>query len=102
MTSLPTLPATADRTPIGVISIGKTVYQVFRLEVGENSKGAGIRHNFALEGPRGAMFFVTDHGALVSPFSGRKAISRVGILRAHADAVDQILRSHLAPFGVEV
>ncbi len=101
MTNLPTLPATADRTPIGVISIGKTVYQVFRLEVGENSKGAGIRHNFALEGPRGAMFFVTDHGPkyLINSVSmGTKNSKRLIAFRP----LKGLTRAHLAPFGVEV
>lgn len=100
MTNLPSLPATADRTPIGVISIGRTVYQVFRLETGENAKRAGIRGNYALEGPRGAMFLVTDHGPkyqINSISMGTKGSTRLIAFRP----LRGLTRAHLAPFGVE-
>ncbi len=47
---------------IGHAVIGKTAYKVYRLPVGESSRKAGILGNYALEGPRGACYFVTDHG----------------------------------------
>jgi hypothetical protein len=47
---------------LGQTVINGTTYQVYNLGVLENARKAGIVANFALEGPRGAKFFVTDHG----------------------------------------
>ena len=51
-----------EREHVGHTTIGRTVHEIFRLEVGENSRHAGIRHNLALVGPRGAYYLVTDFG----------------------------------------
>ena len=50
------------KTHIGHTTIGRTTYQIFRLPMGENTKRAGIQGNYALVGPNGASYFVTDHG----------------------------------------
>ena len=47
---------------VGHTTIGRTVYQIFRLPLGDNTKRAGILGNYALVGPKGATYFVTDHG----------------------------------------
>jgi len=54
---------TAPKEHFGQTVIGTTVYQVYRLPVGENATRYGVVANFALEGPRGACYFVTDHGS---------------------------------------
>ena len=47
---------------VGHTTIGRTVYQIFRLPLGDNTKRAGVRGNYALVGPNGASYFVTDLG----------------------------------------
>lgn len=61
MTDSTTLPMNT-RTPIGIVTVGRTAYRVFALATGENSKRAGVLANFALVGPRDASYFVTDYG----------------------------------------
>src|SRR5262245_30183031 len=46
----------------GQTVIHGTTYQVYQLPTGENSHKAGIIGHWALEGPRGACYFVTDYG----------------------------------------
>ncbi len=46
----------------GEAVVGKTRYRVYHLPVGENSQRAGVVARFALVGPRGSSYFVTDHG----------------------------------------
>lgn len=53
---------TNGATRIGTVTIGRTVYQVFELGVGDASRAAGIVGNYAFVGPNGAQYFVTDHG----------------------------------------
>lgn len=47
---------------LGHTVVGKTVYKVYAIRVGENAKAAGILGNYALVGPNGASYYVTDHG----------------------------------------
>ena len=47
---------------VGHTTIGKTIYEIFRLPLGDNSKRAGVRGNYALVGPNGASYLVTDLG----------------------------------------
>ena len=51
-----------DLESIGHTTIGRTAYTIYRIPTGENSKRAGIRGSYALVGPNGASYFVTDHG----------------------------------------
>lgn len=47
---------------IGHTVINGTTYSVHRLSTGPNSSRAGILGNYALKGPNGATYFVTDYG----------------------------------------
>lgn len=87
---------TIDPTPIGVVKIGKTTYVVRRLPIGTNTAAAGVRNQFALEGPRGAEFLVIDHGPKfrLNAF----AFSR----RCAPRPMHGVTRQHFAAFGVEV
>lgn len=87
--------STVDMTPIGTVQIGKTVYIVRRLPIGENTAAAGVRNQFALEGPRGAEFIVIDHGPRfrLNAF----AFSR----RCSPRPMRGVERAHFAAFGVE-
>ena len=51
---------------VGHTTIGRTVYQIFRLPLGDNTKRAGVRGNYALVGANGAQYLVTDHDALAT------------------------------------
>ena len=51
-----------DFEHIGHTTIGRTAYKIYRITTGENSKRAGIRGSYALVGPNGASYLVTDHG----------------------------------------
>ena len=62
--------ATVNNTPhIGTVEIGRTVYQVYSLSVGPNSAKMGVKGHYALVGPRGAGYMVTDHGPQYQPVS---------------------------------
>jgi hypothetical protein len=52
----------STKTPIGWIVVGRTTYQVFGLPVGDNTRRAGVLAHYALVGPGGASYFVTDYG----------------------------------------
>ena len=92
--------ATTKEIPIGLVTVGRTTYEVFRLAVGENARRAGILANYGLRGPRGAMYFVTDHGPKyrlnVSALGGatpwQPSPSAIGNLR-------HLTREDLAPFA---
>ena len=47
-----------EKTLVGQVAVGGTTYQVYKLSDGV---ATGYR-NWALEGPTGATYFVTDHG----------------------------------------
>ncbi len=47
---------------LGHTVIGKTAYQVFALAMSESSIAAGVHGRYALIGPNGASYFVTDYG----------------------------------------
>ena len=51
-----------DRVPLGSITVGRTAYLVYHVATGEHGKRAGIVAQYALEGPRGATYYVTDYG----------------------------------------
>ena len=91
---------TADRVPLGVTAIGRTTYTVYGMTVGPNSARAGVRYNFALEGPRGAAFLVTDYGPRyklnsISCGGGR------GRMTCAPRELRGLQRADLASFGVE-
>jgi hypothetical protein len=97
---------TAEKIPVGMTMVAGTAYKVYDLGVGENAKRAGIRGNYALEGPRGAQYFVTDHGPKfrlnVVAMGGdstrpnwRPSPTNIGNLR-------HLKREDLSAFGVEV
>ena len=52
----------ATHEHVGHTTVGRTVYQIFRLPLGENTRRAGIRGQYALVGANGAQYLVTDHG----------------------------------------
>jgi len=93
-------PSLAGYTLLGLALIGRTTYRVYDITVGPNAAKAGVVHNFALEGPRGAQYFVTDHGpkyelCSVSMGGARPWMPSPRPLRG-------LDRKHLAAFGVEV
>lgn len=93
-------PSLDGYTFLGLATVGRTVYHVYDITVGPNAAKAGVRHNFALVGPRGAQYFVTDHGPRyelnsVSMGGARPWMPSPRSLRG-------LERSHLAAFGVEV
>lgn len=57
--ALPAKPDAADL--LGMVTVGRTAYQVYRVAAGPNCQREGMRF-FALIGPRGASYLVTDHG----------------------------------------
>jgi hypothetical protein len=82
--------------PIGVVTVGRTVYTVYRLPVAEASRAAGVANRFAMEGPKGAAYLVTDWGV------GYR-INSVRVSRSCAPRpLRDLTREHLAAFGVEV
>ncbi len=93
--------AATQEIPIGLVAVGRTTYEVFRMSVGENSRRVGVLANYALRGPRGAMYFVTDHGpkyrlTVVAVGGARPWMpspSAIGNLR-------NLTREQLAPFAV--
>lgn len=86
---------TATTTPtrefLGTITIAGTSYRVFRLSA---SPALRIFNRFAIEGPRGGQFFVTDFG----PRYTMTSVSLTGQPRP----LRGLKREHLAAFGVEV
>lgn len=82
--------------PIGLVQVGKTTYTVHRLATGPNARAAGIENNFALIGPKGAQFFVTDHGP-------RYLLNAIAIgVSISPRRMRGLTREHLAAFGVRV
>ena len=93
-------PLPVDRYQLaGMAQVGRTAYQVYRMPVLPNTSKAGVRNQFALVGPRGATYLVSDHGPryeLVSVACGGG--------KPWAPAPRKLAglqRSDLAAFGVE-
>ncbi len=92
----------AAKEPAGWIVVERTTYQVFVLGVGDNSRKYGIVGNYALIGPKGASYFVTDHGPNYKLNS--VATGKVGIAANHhsvpaARPLRGLTRDHLARFA---
>lgn len=88
-----TATTTPTRELLGNITIAGTTYSVFRLPCGMKSRAMGIRNRFAIEGPKGGQFFVTDFG----PAFTMTSVSINGFARP----LRGLKREHLAAFGVE-
>ena len=80
---------------LGAVTVGTTTYMVFDLPVGPSARADGIEHNLELVGPRGARYFVVDHG----PDYSMTCISTSGSLH---NGLRDLTRAHLAPFGVRL
>lgn len=79
---------------LGEITINGTRYKVSALPTGEKARGLGIRGNYAVEGPKGSKFLVTDHGP-------RYELTSVSVTGSAPRPLRGLKRSHFAAFGVE-
>jgi hypothetical protein len=86
---------TADNF-LGIVTVGKTPYQVHRLPVEANSAAAGVVARFAMIGPRGSQVFVTDWG---KGFRLNAVCMGGGVSwRAQPRPLRGLTREHLAAF----
>lgn len=90
-----TTPAQLLAIALGEITINGTRYTVSALPTSDKAKAIGIRANFAVEGPKGSKFLVTDHGP-------RYQLTSVSVTGSQPRPLRGLKRSHMAPFGVEV
>lgn len=86
-----TTATTPTRELLGQIQILGRTYLVYRLPA---SPALRIANRFAIEGPKGGQFFVTDFG----PRYTMTSVSLTGQPRP----LRGLKREHLAAFGVEV
>jgi len=85
----------ANEMPIGLVTVGKTTYEVYRYAVSELAAKNGVRHRLGLIGPRGSTFYVEDNGPKF------KLIAFAFGPRIAPRDMKGITRAHLAAFGVE-
>lgn len=90
-----------DAVPDGIIGINGRPFRVYVLPVLPNSARAGVKHEFALVGPREAHYLVVDYG----PGFRLNSIACGGGDSRGAPAprpLRGLTREHLAAFGVDV
>ena len=63
--------------------VSGTRYEVTRLEVGPNSRAYGVIGNYSFEGPRGALYLVTEYADGLNSVSMRGLHKLPGLTRAH-------------------
>jgi hypothetical protein len=85
----------ATHEAIGMVTVGKTTYEVHRMDISPRTAEFGAVCRLALVGPKGAYFMVTDYG-----LGWNLNVVRVS-RNAAARGLPGLTREHLTAFGVE-
>lgn len=90
----------SDRTPAGSVTVNGSAYDVFPMAVGTNQAAYGVVANYALRGPRGAWYLVTDHGPKYRLNILATGGSTRSVSRSKASPLYNLTRDQLLPFAI--